>query len=114
VRLTGSRRCLFPIAAVLAPASITEVAKVFRTPVYSEHRFFEKPNSATGWVSEPPFRRVFGTTCGRLRNVMLTPTMSAHSDRTGGFPPPFYLNVHPPDRLFFDGKKLDYNQLERS
>jgi hypothetical protein len=39
VRLTGSRRCLFPIAAVLAPASITEAAKVFRRPVYSEHQF---------------------------------------------------------------------------
>jgi hypothetical protein len=42
---------------------------------------------------------------------MLTPTMSAHPDRTGGCRLLSVLYVRPPNRLFFGGKKLDYNQL---
>jgi hypothetical protein len=42
----------------------------------------------------------------RQSAAMLTPTMSAHPDRTGGSRLLSVLYVRPPTRLFFGGKKL--------
>jgi hypothetical protein len=36
-------------------------ARVFRRPVYSEHRFLERLNTAVVGFLSPGFRRVFGT-----------------------------------------------------
>jgi hypothetical protein len=58
--------------------------KVFRNPVYSEHTFLERLNSAIVGFLSPRFRRVFGTPCDTIMNRIETPRNSHFHQTTEG------------------------------